>query len=97
MNGWLRIQRAKKLVIIRLQKLNPIAFYIIRWTGVGGTTGTSINIFDKTDSTWNQIWVDNQRNILRLKSDLAGKKMVLKSDLVKPNKAELYRTKLRGA
>lgn len=56
------------------------------WKGTKGGTGTSLNYWDSSDSTWNQVWVDNKGTILKLKGNLSSEKMVLKSDLVKGNK-----------
>jgi hypothetical protein len=42
------------------------------WTSSrGGFSGTSYSYFDRQDSTWNQVWVDNQGGVLNLKG---GKK-----------------------
>lgn len=50
------------------------------WRGSTGTTGTSINYYNQTDSTWNQVWVDNQGSVLNLKGGLINGKMVLRSE-----------------
>jgi hypothetical protein len=54
-------------------------------------TGTSYNFFDSTDSTWNQVWISNTGNVLRLKGhiDIEGA-MVLKSELVNGPKGNYY-------
>lgn len=61
------------------------------WEGKSGGTGSSFNYFDKQDSTWNQVWVDNKGGVLNLKgtSPEPGK-MVMKSDYVKGKKWEYY-------
>jgi len=61
-----------------------------QWTGASGTTGTSMNYFDKADSTWNQLWLDNGGNNLKLKGKLTMGKMVLKSDLVSTEDSNYY-------
>ncbi|MCI5054717.1 MAG: hypothetical protein MRY83_01345 [Flavobacteriales bacterium] len=60
------------------------------WKGSSGGTGTSFNYFDKTDSTWNQTWVDGSGNVLKLKGNLIEGKMVLKSELTPGQKVALY-------
>ncbi|MDN3202766.1 hypothetical protein [Algoriphagus sediminis] len=40
------------------------------WTGASGSNGTSLNYFDAADSTWNQLWLDNQGGILKLKGKI---------------------------
>ena len=43
-------------------------------------TGTSYNYFDRNDSLWHQVWIDNTGGSLVLKGQLTGKSMVLRSD-----------------
>jgi predicted enzyme related to lactoylglutathione lyase len=52
------------------------------WVSLG-QTGTSYNFFDKRDSTWNQIYIDNVGTILNLKGRSQNLKMILESDVVK--------------
>ncbi len=49
------------------------------WTGRRGFTGRSLNIFDKTDGKWHQVWVDSSGGRLDLVGALDGKAMVLSS------------------
>jgi hypothetical protein len=51
------------------------------WKGEGGGTGRSMNFYDKNDATWNQVWVSNQGNTLRLKGAFKEGKMILKGPL----------------
>jgi len=60
------------------------------WISVGKNRGTSNNFYDRTDNTWNQIWVDNSGSILKLKGGLIGKVMVLKSKLIESEKGLYY-------
>lgn len=60
------------------------------WTSKGTNRGTSYNYFNPKDSTWNQLWIDNQGTILKLKGSFFEEKMVLKSDLKKGQKVDLY-------
>jgi hypothetical protein len=34
------------------------------WSGAGGSTGKSFNLYDAQARKWKQVWVDNQGNIL---------------------------------
>lgn len=61
-----------------------------KWTGSKGSTGTSMNYYDTTDNTWNQLWVDNKGSVLKLKGGFSSGKMILKSDLIKGKKVALY-------
>ena len=65
------------------------------WRGKGGTTGRSYNYFNPTDSTWNQVWIDNSGSNLVLKgtSPKPGV-MVLSSDLVPGQKIDFYRNRI---
>lgn len=61
-----------------------------RWEGAQGGTGSSINYFNKSDSTWNQVWIDNTGNILKLQGGLLYGQMILKSELQKGNRVDWY-------
>ena len=50
------------------------------WKGKKGATGTSLNYYNKNDSTWNQVWVDNKGIVLNLKGNIENGSMILKSD-----------------
>lgn len=53
------------------------------WSSTRGTyTGTSYNYYDTADSTWNQLWLDNQGGNLKLKGNPVGKQMILRSDVL---------------
>jgi len=65
----------------KIEKLEDGCMLKESWDGSKGSTGSSFNYFDKTDSTWNQLWISNVGNNLILKGRLETKnKMVLKSD-----------------
>lgn len=53
---------------------------------ISQSRGTSYNYYNKTDDSWNQVWVDNTGFSLVLKGNLVNGKMILKSDLIKTNK-----------
>lgn len=40
------------------------------WKGTSGSNGTSLNYFDPSDSSWNQLWLDNSGGILKLKGKI---------------------------
>lgn len=61
-----------------------------KWLGSKGSSGTSINFYNKADDTWNQTWVSNTGNILQLKGKLIDDKMVLKSELIEGDKGKYY-------
>src|SRR5215212_10231140 len=48
-----------------------------QWTGNGGSTGKSLNIYDKVDRRWHQTWVDNSGTLLMLAGQLVGRSMVM--------------------
>lgn len=60
------------------------------WTSATGSTGRSYNYFDSADSTWNQLWIDNQGSNLKLKGKAESNKMVLKSALLPGKKIDFY-------
>ena len=74
----------------QISKIEGNCILLEKWTGAKGGTGTSHNYYDKSDSTWNQLWIDNTGNILKLKGNLVAGKMVLKSDLQKGKNKKWY-------
>jgi hypothetical protein len=60
------------------------------WKSKGKNRGTSYNYYNPKDSSWNQLWIDNQGTILELKGSFKNGKMILKSDLIKGQKVDWY-------
>jgi hypothetical protein len=48
-----------------------------QWTGNGGVTGKSLNIYDASDRRWHQTWVDNSGTLLMLSGGFAERSMVM--------------------
>jgi len=59
------------------------------WTS-NNETGTSYTFYNKIDSTWNQIYIDNSGTVLQLKGSFKNNKMVLNSEKIKIVKANFY-------
>jgi len=47
------------------------------WTGNGGFTGTSLNLYDAAAKTWRQFWIDRAGGVLQLSGGLVDGSMVL--------------------
>lgn len=60
------------------------------WIGGKGNTGSSYNYYDASDSTWNQLWVDNKGGNLVLKGKAFNNKMILKSKFQKGPNDDMY-------
>lgn len=56
------------------------------WTGTGGVTGKSLNMYDATDRLWHQTWVDSSGSRLLLDGRFVDGKMVLGSEGPDPAK-----------
>lgn len=50
------------------------------WKGSGGTTGNSINYYNAVVGQWEQVWVDNAGNVLKLYGNLKDEAMILSSE-----------------
>jgi hypothetical protein len=48
-----------------------------RFTGAGGFTGSSYNVYEPATRRWHQIWVDSSGTLLQLSGGLQGAAMVL--------------------
>jgi len=66
---------------------------VLREEWVSSQTGTSYNYYDPGDSTWNQLYLDSQGTILKLKGKFENNQMVLWSERVKGQRGE-YRNRI---
>ncbi len=73
-----------------IQKIEKNCIITETWTGGTGFTGSSFNYYDSSDSTWNQLWIDMNGSILKLKGELINNAMVMKGDLQENNEGNLY-------
>lgn len=60
------------------------------WTAKGLSRGTSYNYYDRTDKTWNQVWIDNSGFSLTLKGNRVGNSMIMKSEILTGEKGNYY-------
>jgi len=61
------------------------------WTGAGGSNGESLNFYDRTTKTWNQVWVDTNGLVLRLSGGFADDRMTMSGETRGPNGATRQR------
>lgn len=73
-----------------IEKLEDNCILNENWKGENGSSGKSYNYYDSTDDTWNQLWLSNTGNILKLKGKAQLNKMVLKSKLIQGEKGSYY-------
>ena len=73
-----------------VEKLEDNCILNENWTGAKGGSGKSYNYYDPSDETWNQLWISNSGNILKLKGTASQDKMTLKSELTQGKKGEFY-------
>lgn len=73
-----------------IEKLEDNCIISENWKGQKGSTGKSFNYYDPVDSTWNQLWISNTGNILKLKGTAAPGRMVLKSEITEGKKGKYY-------
>ena len=79
-----------KLGLNEIKKQQAGCMLTENWQGAQGGSGSSINYYDKSDSTWNQVWIDNTGNVLKLKGGLQNGKMVLRSELQKGTRVDWF-------
>ncbi|MBT8320006.1 MAG: hypothetical protein KJP01_07745, partial [Gramella sp.] len=73
-----------------VQKLEDNCIVNENWKSVKAGSGKSYNYYDPADTTWNQLWISNTGNILKLKGVASKDKMVLKSEIIKGEKGAYY-------
>jgi len=84
----------KKVGENSITKLEDNCILNEHWRSVSGSTGSSYNYFNKSDSTWNQVWIDNKGGNLVLKGKASPQKMVLSSDWQKGKKVAWYKNRI---
>ena len=52
------------------------------WTGTGGVTGHSLNIYDSTRGLWHQTWVDSSGSLLTLEGRFVNGEMILEGSAI---------------
>jgi hypothetical protein len=55
-----------------------------QWRGAGGSSGTSLNVYDADAKLWRQTWVDDRGGVLLLTGGLRNGRMVLEGDTPAP-------------
>lgn len=63
----------------RVEAIHDGCALLESWRGRGGTTGNSLNSYDRSDKQWHQTWVDNSGTLLMISGGLVGRSMVLAS------------------
>ena len=65
----------------KLKKIENGCVLKEQWTSAKGAfTGTSYNFYNQKEECWEQLWIDNSGNHLKLKGNRIGNKMILASD-----------------
>jgi hypothetical protein len=63
----------------RITTLHKGCVLFENWSGQGGVTGSSFNIYDAERKVWHQTWVDNSGSLLELEGGFSDGRMVLVS------------------
>ena len=64
-----------------------------QWSGVNNSSGRSFNYYDPEENTWNQLWISNSGNILKLEGRLENGRMVMTGPMV-TNEKGTYRDQI---
>lgn len=73
----------------RIHKIQDGCALQENWTSKS-STGTSYNYYHATDSTWNQLWIDNLGSQLNLKGHVIENGMVLRSKVLQGQRGKYY-------
>ena len=63
----------------RIESIAAGCALLENWSGNGGFSGKSVNMYDRIDQRWHQSWVDSSGSRLDLAGVFAEKRMVLSS------------------
>ena len=65
------------------------------WTSASsGFTGTSLNFYNTGTKQWEQLWIDNSGNFLKLKGNRIGNQMILTSNAFPKDDGKNYRNRI---
>ena len=67
----------RKLGENRIELIADGCALLEQWTGNGGVTGKSLNIYDAVGRRWHQTWVDNSGTLLMLAGQWVDRSMVM--------------------
>ena len=71
------VPSGKKAGESRIEAIADGCAILEQWSGAGGVTGKSLNIYDATDRRWHQTWVDSSGTLLMLTGGFVERSMVL--------------------
>jgi hypothetical protein len=74
----------KKVGENRIELIADGCALLEQWSGNGGVTGKSLNIYDSSDGRWHQTWVDNGGTHLVLAGGLIDRSMVMSMSAPSP-------------
>ena len=83
-------EKGEKIGENLVEKLEDNCIINENWKGEKGGSGKSYNYYDPSDKTWNQLWISNTGNILKLKGNAEENQMILKSELIQGKEGEYY-------
>ena len=73
------LPNGKKAGDSRIESIAAGCALLENWSGNGGFSGKSVNMYDRIDQRWHQSWVDSSGSRLDLAGVFAEKRMVLSS------------------
>jgi hypothetical protein len=65
-----------------IEKAERGCLLVERWTGAGGSTGTSVNFYDPARVRWRQLWVSPSGGLIEIEGGLRDGSMVLEGELI---------------
>jgi hypothetical protein len=85
---WRVTEKGKPAGENRIESIDGGCVLLESWTGVGGLTGHSLNIYDAKRGVWHQTWVDSSGSLLVLEGRYKDGAMVLEGQHAEPNRRE---------
>lgn len=70
----------------RIGRITEGCAVLENWSGQGGITGKSLNVYDAADRQWHQCWVDSSGSKALLDGSFAAGKMILEATTADPKR-----------
>ena len=92
--SWTVTQQGKLAGTNEIRAIDNGCALLESWSGTGGVTGHSLNVYDATRGVWHQTWVDSSGSLLTLEGQFFEGSMVLEGSALAAKGAAAVRQRI---